>query len=104
MPSVNRLSISYATGIVIYAEIVEKLRIHRSNGRVEITCGTSYACRPASEMFSVAVAVVIVQGGVGKCLECWRWRRQCLGSSSDTFRKSDVLAIHIRICTRILRC
>lgn len=39
-PSANRLSISYAAGtkrLVINAEIVEKLKIHRSDGRVEIT-------------------------------------------------------------------
>jgi 20S proteasome subunit alpha 6 len=39
-PSANRLSISYAAGtkrLVIDAEIVEKLKIHRSDGRVEIT-------------------------------------------------------------------
>jgi 20S proteasome subunit alpha 6 len=39
-PSANRLSISYAGGtkrLVINAEIVEKLKIHRSDGRVEIT-------------------------------------------------------------------
>ncbi len=39
-PSANRLSISYAAGtkrLVINAEIVEKLKIHRSEGRVEIT-------------------------------------------------------------------
>ena len=38
-PSPNRLSISYAAGtkrLVINAEIVEKLKIHRSEGRVEI--------------------------------------------------------------------
>jgi len=38
-PSANRLSISYAAGtkrLVINAEIVEKLKIHRSDGRVEI--------------------------------------------------------------------
>jgi 20S proteasome subunit alpha 6 len=40
MPSANRLSISYAAGtkrLVINAEIVEKLKIHRSDGLVEIT-------------------------------------------------------------------
>ena len=39
-PSANRLSISYAAGtkrLVINAEIVEMLKIHRSDGRVEIT-------------------------------------------------------------------
>jgi 20S proteasome subunit alpha 6 len=39
-PSANRLSISYAAGtkrLVINAEIVERLKIHRSDGRVEIT-------------------------------------------------------------------
>ena len=39
-PSANRLSISYAAGtkrLVINAEIVEQLKIHRSDGRVEIT-------------------------------------------------------------------
>jgi 20S proteasome subunit alpha 6 len=39
-PSANRLSISYAAGtkrLVFNAEIVEKLKIHRSDGRVEIT-------------------------------------------------------------------
>jgi 20S proteasome subunit alpha 6 len=39
-PSANRLSISYAAGtkrLVINAEIVEQLKILRSNGRVEIT-------------------------------------------------------------------
>ena len=39
-PSANRLSISYAAGtkrLVINAEIVEKLKIHRSDGRVDIT-------------------------------------------------------------------
>jgi 20S proteasome subunit alpha 6 len=38
-PSANRLSISYAAGtkrLVINAEIVEQLKIHRSDGRVEI--------------------------------------------------------------------
>jgi len=38
-PSANRLSISYAAGtkrLVINAEIVEKFKIHRSDGRVEI--------------------------------------------------------------------
>jgi 20S proteasome subunit alpha 6 len=38
-PSANRLSISYAAGtkrLVINAEIVEKLKIHRTDGRVEI--------------------------------------------------------------------
>jgi 20S proteasome subunit alpha 6 len=40
MPSANRLSIFYAAGkkrLVINAEIVEKLKIHRSDGLVEIT-------------------------------------------------------------------
>ena len=40
IPSANRLSISYAAGtkrLVINAEIVEKLKIHRSDGLVEIT-------------------------------------------------------------------